>query len=183
MFNGTYNQVYTLENKDFMYEGVMNRRLWPIPVLDYSANSTYELSSAIAETVAGTINEDKVTFSATVAAKLQAGDKVTLNAVAYEIKYFISTTVAILTSVLVGTSVTDAVKVKDKYDIIVIEFNDSINTPTGVVAVANKSVIIATPSIDAGGAYNSLSANGTDVKAVLDAWMATTPGAFPAISI
>ncbi len=181
--SGTYNEVYNLENMDLQYEGVANKVLWPIPVLDYSSSSTLILSSAIAETVAGTISEDKVTFSATVAAKIRPGEKVTLNAVAYEIKYFISSTVAILTTVLTGTSVADAVKVRLKYDLVTIDFNDRINTPTGVVAVANKSVVIAVPAIDTAGAYNSLSAAGTDVKDILDYWMASCPGAFANISI
>lgn len=181
--SGTYDQVYVMENKGLGYEGVVNRTLWPIPVLDYSSSSSLVLSSAIAETVTGTIAEDKVTFSATVAGKLQAGDFVELGGVNYRIKYFISTTVAILTSVLTAGLAAAAVKVRDKYDLINIEFNDRINTPTGVIAVANKSVVIAVPAINAGGAYNSLSSAGTDVKAVLDAWMASTPRAFANISI
>lgn len=181
--NGTYDQVYAIENFDMAYDGVLNRRQWPIPVLDYSATSAYVLSSAIAETVTGTIAEDKVTFSANVSAKLSAGDKVELGGVNYEIKYFISTTVAILTTVLSAGLVAAAVKVRDKYDLVTIEFNDVVNGPTGVTSVANKSVIIAVPAIDAGGAYNSLSSAGTNVKAILDAWMATTPLAPANISI
>lgn len=181
--SGTYDQVYTMENKDFMNEGVVNRRQWPIPVLDYSASSTLVLSSAIAETVTGTISEDTVTFSGTVAAKLSAGDYVDFAGVNYRIKYFISTTVAVLTSVLLAGQAAAAVKVRDKYDLITIEFTDAITTPTGVVATANKSVVIAVPAIDTAGAYNSLSAAGQDVKDILDAWMTSTPGAFANISI
>lgn len=181
--NGTYNEIYTIENKDLGYEGVTNRRLWPIPVLDYSSSSTYMLSSAIAETVTGTIGEDKVTFSAAVNAKIRTGEEVELGGVNYKIKYFISTTVAVLTSVLTAGLVAAAVKVRFKYDTITIEFNDRVNTPTGVVAVSNKSVIIAVPSIDAAGAYNSTGTAATNVKAILDGWMTTTPAAFANISI
>lgn len=181
--NGTYNQVYNLENIDYQYEGVLNKRLWPIPTLIYSAVSTPILSAAIVPTVTGTISEDTVTFSATVAAIIRPGELVELGGVNYEIKYFISATVAVLTTVLSAALVAAAAKVRLKYDLINIEFNDVINTPTGVTAIANKSVVIATPAINTGGAFNSLSTNGTDVKAVLDAWMATTPGAFAAISI
>lgn len=181
---GTYNQIYSLENKCFGTEGVMNRRQWPIPVLDYSSTSALVLSASITPTVAGTAGEDKVTFSATVAAILRAGEKVELGGINYEIKYFISTTVAVLTSVITGsTMTTSAAKVRYKYDTITIEFNDAINTPTGVVAVANKSVSIAVPAINAAGAYNSLSTAGTNLKAVLDGWMTTTPRAFANISI
>jgi len=181
--SGTYDQVYVAENKALGYEGVLNRRLWPIPVLDYSSSSSYILSSAIVPTVTGTISEDKVTFSATVAAMLRAGEKVELGGVNYEIKYFISTTVAVLTSVLTAGLSAAAAKVRFKYDLVTIEFNDAITTPTGVVAVANKSIVIAVPSIDAGGAYTTLSSAGTDLQAVLNTWMASTPRAFANISI
>lgn len=181
--NGTYTQVYNIENKDFGYEGVTNRRLWPIPALDYSSTSALVLSAAIVPTVAGTTGEDTVTFSATVAAMIRAGEKVELDGVNYEIKYFISTTVAVLTSVLTTSPTTGEAKVRLKYDLVNIEFNDAINTPTGVAAIANKSVIIAVPAINAGGAYNALSTAGTNLKALLDAWMTTTPLAPANISI
>lgn len=181
--NGTYNQVYTAENFDFQYEGVINRTTWPIPVLDYSASSTLISSTAIAETVNITTGSDLVTFSGTVAAKLKAGDKVTLDGVAYEIKYFVSTTVAILTSVATTTNATGAVILRVKYDLVTIEFNDAINGPTGNIAVANKSVVIAVPALDSGDAYNGVSAAGQDVMDILNAWMATTPAALANISI
>lgn len=180
---GTYQLVYNLENKALGYEGVTNRRLWPIPSQIISANSTFKLSSAIAETVTGTAGEDKVTFSATVAAKIRTGEEVELGGVNYKIKYFISSTVAILTSVLVGPLAGSAVKIRYKYDIVTIEYNDGLNTPTGVVAVANKAVYIAVPSIDDGGAYNSTGTAATNLKAILDGWMTTTPGAWANISI
>lgn len=187
---GTYNQVYSLENKCFGTEGVMNRRQWPIPVLDYSSTSALVLSASVGVTVAGTAGEDKVTFGGVVynpagsVVLVRPGEKVELGGINYEIKYFISTTVAVLTSLITGTTMTMSTpKVRYKYDTITIEFNDAINTPTGVVAVANKSVSIAVPAIDAAGAYNSLSTAGTNLKAVLDGWMTTTPRAFANISI
>lgn len=181
--SGTYNEIYSIENFDLANEGVANRRLWPIPSFDTSSSSTLILSSAIAETVTGTISEDTVTFSATVAAKIRAGEKVELGGVNYEIKYFISSTVAVLTSVLTAGLVAAAVKVRLKYDTIVIEFNDTVSGPTGTVAVAQKSVVIAVPAIDTGGAYNAMSAAGTDVTDILNVWMPTTPRAFATITI
>jgi hypothetical protein len=179
---GTYDQISTMESKDAAYEGVVNRRLWPIPSIDASATSTLVLSAAIVPTVTGTSGEDTVTFSATVAAILRAGERVELGGVNYEIKYFISSTVAVLTSVLTGALVAAAAKVRLKYDVITIELNETINSPTAN-AIANKSIVIAVPAIDTGGAYNALSAVGTKIKAILDGWMATTPLAPPAISI
>lgn len=180
---GTYDQIYMLENKCFGYEGVANRRQWPIPVLDYSASSSYVLSAAIVPTVTGTIGEDKVTFSATVAAILRAGEKVELGGVNYEIKYFISSTVAVLTSVLVAGLVAAAAKVRYQYDVITVEYNDAINTPTGVVAVANKSAVIAMPAIDAGSPYSSTSTIGTAILAILNPWMASTAKAPANVSL
>ena len=181
--SGTFNQVKVIESYDAQFEGVINRRLWPIPDLGLSATSVLIASSAIVPTVTGTINEDQVTFSATVASMIRAGEKVTLGGVAYEIKFFISTTVAVLTTPLTASLAAATAIVNLKYDLINIEFNDAINTPTGVVAVANKSVIIAVPAINAGAAFNTLSTAGTNVKAILDFWMASTPMAFSGIAI
>ena len=183
--SGTYNQVYSLENKCFGTEGVMNRRQWPIPVLDYSSVSTFSLSSTsgIPAITVGNIGEDRITFTSTVAGILRAGEKVELNGANYEIKYFVSTTVAVLTSVLLAGTTGTVTKVRYKYSTINIEFNDAINTPTGVVAVANKSVSIAVPTITAGGAYTSHSTAATNLKALLDTWMVSTPRAFGPITI
>ena len=181
--SGTYNEIYAIENLDLANEGVTNRRQWPIPSFDLSASSTLTLSSAIAETSNTTIGSDSVTFSANVSAKIRAGEKVEIDGVNYEIKYFVSTTVAILTSVATTTNAAGAVKVRLKYDTVTIEFNDVTSGPTGTVAVAQKSIVIAVPAIDAGGAYNSMSAGGTDLTDILNAWMPTTPRAFATITI
>lgn len=182
---GTYNQVYSLENKCFGTEGVMNRRQWPIPVLDYSSSSTLSLSSTsgIPAITVGNIGEDRITFTSSIAGILRAGEKVELNGANYEIKYFVSTTIAVLTSVLLAATTGTVTKVRYKYSTISIEFNDAINTPTGVVAMANKSVSIAVPTITAGGAYTSHSQAAIDLKALLDAWMVSTPRFFAVITI
>lgn len=180
--NGTYAQVYQMENFDLGTEGVLNRRQWPIPSFDYSASSTY-LSGTTGLTATIVLNSDLVVFSGAVAGILSAGDKVTIDSVNYEIKYLTSATDAVLTTPITtpsGAGKTSLVRVK--YDLINIEYNDAINTPTGVVAIANKSVVIAVPAIDNGGAYSSKSAAEQDVIDILDAWMATTPRAFAAIT-
>lgn len=180
--NGTYAQVYQMENFDLGTEGVLNRRQWPIPSFDYSASSTY-LSGTTGLTATIVLNSDLVVFSGAVAGILSAGDKVTIDSVNYEIKYLTSATDAVLTTPITtpsGAGKTSLVRVK--YDLINIEYNDAINTPTGVVAIANKSVVIAVPAIDNGFAYSSKSAAEQDVIDILDAWMATTPRAFAAIT-
>ena len=182
---GTYNQVYSLENKCFGTEGVMNRRQWPIPVLDYSSTSTFSLSltTGIPSISVGNIGEDRITFASSVVGILRAGEKVELNGANYEIKYFVSTTIAVLTSVLLAATTGVVTKVRYKYSTISIEFNDAINTPTGVVAVANKSVSIAVPTINTGDLYSAHSTAATNLKALLDTWMASTPRAFGPITI
>lgn len=188
--SGTYSQVYMLENKNFQYEGVLNRRLWPIPVLDYSSSSTYISSAAITPVCTGTTGEDQVTFDLTIAAIIRPGEKVTLDGVNYEVKYIKgdgtgvgAANAVVLTSPLLTTPAADPAIIRVKYDLVNIEFTTGINTPIGTVAVANESVIIAVPAIDAGGAYNSTGTAATNLKAILDAWMLTTPGAFANITI
>ncbi len=181
--SGTYAQVANIENYDLMYEGLNNRRQWPIPSVDMSANAAFITSLPIVPTATGALNDDFVTFSGSVIGILAGGDKVSIAGVLYEIKYLVSNTTAVLTTPLVALVAAGAVLVRVKYDIINIEYNDSINTPTGVVAIANKSVVIAVPAITAGGLYTSQSQSGTDVKAILDAWMLSTPRAFAAITI
>lgn len=161
-----------------------------IPALDYSSTSTLVLSAAITPVATGTSGQDQVTFDLTIASILRAGEKVEIHGVNYEIKYIKgdgtgvgAANAVVLTTVLTTSPAGNACKVRYKYDTITIEYNDSINTPTGVTAVANKSVVIAVPAIDTGDAYSGLSLAGTDLKAILDGWMTTTPRAFANISI
>lgn len=189
--SGTYNQVYVMENKAFGDEGVTNRRQWPIPVLDYSSTSALINSSNITPVATGTSGEDQVTFNLTIAAIIRPGEEVEIDGVNYKVKYIKgdgtgvgAANAVVLTSVLLTSSAASAVKVRYKYDLITIEFNDTVVTPgANIVAVAQKSVAIAVPAINAGGAYTSLSSAGTDLVAVLNGWMATTPLAPAAISI
>ena len=189
--NGTYNQVYTAENFDFQYEGVINRTTWPIPTLDYSATSALISSAAIGINTTGTAGQDTLTYASTIAAILKPGDKITISGNAYEVKYIKgngtgvgAANAVVLTSVLLTSpAAADVTIVKVKYDLVTIEFNDAINGPTGNIAVANKSVVIAVPALDAGDAYNGVSAAGQDVMDILNAWMTTTPAAFDNISI
>lgn len=182
---GTYEQVRIMEDKAFAMEGVLNRTMWPIPVLDYAVSPTYALSAAIVPTVTGTVNGDTVTFTATVATMLRAGEKVELNGVNYEIKYFISTTVAVLTSeIAVAIPALSECKVRTLYDIITIEYNERrVTSGTNTVTLAPRSVIIAVPALDAGDAYNGVSAAGQDLMDILNPWMLGSPSAFANISI
>lgn len=185
---GTYNQVYNMENKFLGNEGVLNRTLWPIPAQAYLADSAGFLSGAFTLTSATTIGEDEVTFSASVATQLFSGSIVTLDAVVYEIKYFISATVAVLTAVATTTDAVGAVLAKAFYDIININVQDlTVQDGAGIGQFSRKNFFIAVPAIVVGATGNSAmstkSAAGVDLQAALNAWMATTPLAPAAIAI
>ena len=184
--SGTYAQVYNMENFDLGYEGVLNRRQWPFSTssADYSSSSTLVNSAVIGINTTGTSGQDTVTFAGSVASIINPGEKVEIDGVNYEVKYRISNTVVVLTSPLTTSpAATDVTKIRVKYDLVTIEYTDSVNTPTGVVAVSNKSVVIASPALDSGDAYNGISAASQDLMDILNGWMTTTPGAFANISI
>lgn len=184
--NGTYEQVYNMENMFFGYEGVLNRTKWPVPTLAFLSSSTGVTSAALAAfTASGTISEDTVTFSAAASTQLPAGSKILLDGVAYEIKYYVSTTVAVLTEVLSATIAAVEVKGKAWYDIINIQVDDYTTTPgANAVQASKKSIFIATPAISASSTAMTTAPTGTsDLVTLLNAYMTTTPGAFANISI
>ncbi len=185
---GTYNQVYNMENKFLGFEGVLNRRLWPVPAQAYLTLAAGFTSGAFTLTSATTIGLDLVTFSASVASQLFSGSTVSLDGVLYEIKYFVSATVAILTAVETTTNATGAVLGKAFYDIININVQDlTIQDGAGVGQFSRKNFFIAVPAIVVGATGNTAmstkSAAGVDIQAALNAWMATTPLAPAAIAI
>lgn len=179
---GTYKWVYNYEKYLYQYEGLQNLRMWPAQTQSLNASSTGALSAAVA-TVTGTASEDTVTFSASVAAILRVGELVELGGVMYEIKYFVSTTVAVLTTVLSAGLVAAAAKLKMFYDIITIEFNDtSFTTGPDTVSLARKSVYICTPAINAGQVYTANSTEKAALIASLNPWLASTPAAPTALA-
>lgn len=184
--NGTYAQVYNLENYNYQYEGVLNRTKFPIPTLAYLASSTGVTSGTIAAFTADTtIGMDLVTFSGAASTQLPAGSIVTLDAVAYEIKYYISSTVAILTEVATTTNATGNVTGKAWYDIINIQVDDVTTTPgANVGQFSKKSILIATPALNSGATVMTTQPTGTsDLVTLLNAYMTSTPGAFANISL
>jgi hypothetical protein len=178
---GTYNYIYNKENFDYQYEGLSNRRLWPAQQVSFNVANTGYLTAAIVPTVTGVVGEDTVTFSATVAAIIRPGELVELNGNMYEVKYFISATVAVLTTVVPAIAALSAVKLKYFYNLLIVEFTDnSFTSGADLISVARKSVYIATPAINAGAAYTAISAGSTEGAALLtnlNAWLATTPAA------
>lgn len=149
---GTYLNVYNKENFDWGYEGVTNRRIFPIPVLAFNSSSAGIASGTLAAfTVTGTAGEDQLTFSAAGNTQLPAGSFITVSGNNYEIKYWVSTTVAVLNTVLLTSPSTTAVSAKAWYDVFNIQFSDPIisdgaNTTTNSM----RNVYIAVPAINTG---------------------------------
>jgi len=187
---GTYNFVSNMENYLAQYEGISNRRLWPAQTVTLTASSTPVTSGNVAAAatnptgnVSVTINEDVFTV-ATSTAGLNGGDLINVDGVLYEIKYVSSATTFVGTTVATATYSGANLKVRYFYNLIVLEFNDSSFTSgADVKSEARKSVIIATPAIDAAAAdpfddagdSADTSAEGIDLLDILNAWLATTP--------
>lgn len=191
---GTYNFVSNMENFLAQYEGVNNRRLWPAQSVTLTSSSTPVTSANVAAAatnptgnVTTVITEDVVTV-ATSTAGLNGGDLIDIDGTAYEIKYVRSATTFVITEAATASYGAAAnIKVKYFYNLIVIEFTDS-SFIQGADAVTNakKSVIIATPAIDAAAAdpFDSAgdsadtSAEAIDLLDILNSWLATVP-AYP----
>lgn len=188
---GTYAQVSNMENYLSQFEGTSNRRLWPAQTVTLSSSSTPVTSgnvAAAATTPTGNItvviNEDVATV-ATATTGLRPGELININSVAYEIKYILSATKFVVTEVFSASYGPAAnLAVKYLYNIISIEFADK-NFTAGpdVTSEAKKSIVIATPAIDASAAdpfdrandAADCSAEAIDLLDVLNAWLATTP--------
>lgn len=178
---GSYRSVYDMENFNFGYEGVVNRTKWPIPALAYTSVSTGQ-ATTIVPTATGTTGQDIVTFSASVAGMLSAGDLIVISGNSYEIKYFQSTTVATLCTPLLTSPSGTAVTKTKFYSFIVLEFsNPSFSSGSGVYMDNIQSVAFAIPSGIAGSAYNVPSVAASDLMARLNPYMASL--GFPNVTI
>lgn len=188
---GTYNFVSNTENFLAQYEGISNRRLWPAQSVTLTASATPVTSGNVAAALTNAtgnvttiINEDIVTV-ATSTAGLNGGDLINIDGALYEIKYINSATTFTLTTPATASYGAAAnIKVRYFYNLIVLEFNDSsFTTGADVKSEARKSIIIATPAIDAdaadpfddAGDSADTSAEGIDLLDVLNAWTASTP--------
>jgi len=188
---GTYNQIYTRENYNYQFEGVLNRTKWPIPTLAYLSSSTFVTSgnvSAAATSPTGNVttvvDEDVVTV-ATATTGLRPGEIIDINGIQYEIKYILSATKFVITTPATASYGAAAnIKVKYLYNVFTITVSD-VTTGAGanMGMFANKGIMIATPSIDAAAAdpfdrtldSADTSAECLDLLDILNAWMATTP--------
>jgi len=195
---GTYNQVYNMENFFLGFEGVLNRRLWPVPTQAYLSSATYTTSGNVAAAattqtgnVSATIALDLVTV-ATATTGLRPGEIIDIDGTQYEIKYIRSSTTFVTTAVQAATYSGANIKVKYLYNILNINLTDmTIQDGAGVGQLSKKNIYIATPSIDAAAAdpfdrtldSADTSAECLDLLDILDTWMASTPGAFAAVTL
>ena len=195
--NGTYNQIYNLENK---YYGTLNNTTWPIPAKNYLSSSTLVASAdvvgasnqptgALSAASTGVLGANTVGYDvvevASATSGLRPGESITINSVTYEIKYLLSATKFVLTSPITATVAAQTLKVNYGYNIITITVQDvTTQDGSGVGQLSTKNIVIATPAIDAGDtdpflatapAANNASAECVDVVACLNAWMTTTP--------
>lgn len=187
---GTYYQAYNMENFAYGYEGVRNRRMWPIPTLAYLASSAGITSASISGiTCSGTSGEDRLTFSGSVATQFFPGSLIVISGNTYEIKYFLNSgggnTIVILTTPLLTSPSTTAFAGKAWYDVINIKVRDKVVSDGAVVTnEAEKDIFIFTPAINA--SATSMTAQSTEsaaIAAILNPWMASTPAAFANISL
>lgn len=177
---GTYNQVHNIENFDFQYLGAMNRRQFPIPVINLISANTFYSSANVAAigTATVTLNSDYVTVTGSTAL-INAGQIIDINGVQYEVLYKIVSSVNTTDFVLaaVNTAATASglnVKLKFQYSLLSIEFSNPHSTEgANVVMDSQQSVIIAVPTIDAAGAYNSSGAVATAILGILNPYMAS----------
>lgn len=182
--SGTYEEVYVAEKVGKRNEGVLNWTKFPVPTQDYLSKAAGFLSGAFTQTCTGTAGEDEVTFSASTVysgGQFVAGSKCVLDGVDYEIKYWKTSTVAVLTSVLTTSPSTSAVKGYAWYDLITIGLtNVTIQDGSGVSQVSKKIVTLALPAIDVAGSstttvMTTASTIVTSVEAVLNPWMTSAP--------
>ena len=185
---GTYDQIYNTERETSFNEGRLNARLFPIPDYKFISSSTGTLSGTLAAfTATGTSTEDKVTFSAAASTQLPAGSSVVFagDTTIYKIKYWVSTTVAILDTVLASSPSTAAVTAYAWYDVFNIVVRDVTTTPgANIGAFSKKVIMVAVPAIST--TATNMQAQGTEslaIKNTLNTWMSSTPLAPTAVSI
>lgn len=188
--SGTLEQISGIELFNYQFEGVLNRTQFPIPSLaQLTATSLTQSATLAAFTATGTIAEDQITFSAAASTQLPAGSTIVVDSagtnVTYVIKYYISTTIAVIDTVLSASLVAVTVAGKAGYDVFNISFND-ITTTAGanVGQFSNKQIMIASPAIIAAATnMQTASTSTTAIQTLLNAYMLTTPVPFTAVSL
>jgi len=170
---GTYAQIFNQENFDLQYEGVLNRRLWPVPVQAYLASNTFFNSSSVVNAAIVT-GEDVAVFASDMTGIIHNGEKVSIGGVNYEVKYLLADGVtAILTVPATATNAAAAVLKRMQYNVFNIQFTDIVTSPGAAVGqFANKVILVAVPAINAGQAWNAASAESDSFLNLFNDWIA-----------
>ena len=143
-------------------------------------------SKSILGVIEPLVIEDTLPLTLSVAeAGIVAGSIISVGGEAFEVKYAISGTVYVVVAVSAAAHVAAALTATLFYDIINITVKDStIQDGSGSISTTANTILIASPAIDAGaGDLVTASAGTTDIVAVLNAWMASTPAAFAAVVV
>ena len=178
---GTYNQVYSAENKA---SGKLNRTLWPVPETELLSSAAGSVSGALTATGSITATEDVLTLSGAEAG-VGAGSIITVGGESFEIKYAVSATVYIVNSLALATHAAAALTATAFYDVFNIAATDStVQDGSGSVTTSTKTLKIFSLAIDAGaGDMVTASAGSQDLMDILNGWMATTPLAPAAVVV
>ena len=179
---GTYAQIFNQENFDLQYEGVLNRRLWPVPVQAYLASNTFFNSASVVNAAIVT-GEDVAVFASDMTGIIHNGEKVSIGGVNYEVKYLLADGVtAILTVPATATNAAAAVLKRMQYNVFNIQFTDVVTSPGAAVGqFANKVILVAVPAINAGQALDAVSAESSSFLSLFNDWI--SPLAIPAVVI
>lgn len=174
--SGTYESVYTTEKWAKKDDGVLNWTKFPIPTQQYLASSAGTTSGTVT-TVTGTSGNDYATFAGGSITQLPTGSTIMIDGYTYIIKYWSTTTVAVLTSALQTSPSTSNVTAKAWYDTFTFKVTDltKLDGP-GVLQVSEKYVIVYLPAIDAG--TDDMTALSTVINKynnVMGEWLGSTP--------
>lgn len=172
--SGEYGQIHDIEKFAQGNKGITNFRGFPIPTPDYYATNTGNFV-AIPQTAAATTADDEITFSAAPVG-VSAGSLITAAGVTgtLEVKYMKTSTIAVLTSAVDATITVGAVTNKQLYDMYIIRSFDTNSSGeiNGRTISSPKQTIVAIPANQA---------QGIAFEALINPWMASTPGAFASI--
>ena len=176
--SGVYAQVYMKEDEGLLNWGFTNRRLHPVAQPTRYASATGTYAASVTNGVAVVASDDEITLDAGHAAVAGNILRITDSAAgvgSYEIKFFISTNVAVLSSAFAGTTDANAdYEIFSQYDMYAITHNDDSSSGT----INGQSV---NPPLVTMVAIPANSTQAANLEALLNPWMASTPAAFTAV--
>ena len=175
---GTYGQIYMMEDFALFFWGFSNRRLHPLATPDRYSNATAtQMTSVAGGTVTTVLNDDEFTFTVAPGTMIPAGSVLTLSGGdTLEIKFFKSTTVAVATAKSGFSTATQIYTLGGFYDLYTIEHNDDSASGeiNGRSVSAPKRTLIAVPP---------QSTQKNLLEGILNPWMASAAGSFGPVNL